>query len=345
MLLFVFGLSWAVTIPLVFAACTISGTLGIVYGVASVWATPTYATNLVQLIGLGIAVDYSLLIVYRFREEVALGKGKDDAIVRTMETAGRAVVFSGIAVALGLALLVAIPVPFIRMLGVAGFLIPIVSIIGAVTLQPALLSYYGRRGTVRRRVMPGKPSGPGARILGRSREHDHASAARLPAGGNGGARRDGDPGVLDPAHARLDVRDPADVRLGARLRPAADGGGRRSGRAGPDPRRGEVRLGALTGDDGCRRAPRRLARAGSRGGEGLRGARPALRRPEPPLPAGARRRPPRLRLPAGAGAREADAFGPDSRSGLPGDGAGARRRRARARGSTSCTRPTRTSCR
>ncbi len=159
-LLFVFGLSWAVTIPLVFAACTISATLGIVYGVASVWATPTYATNLVQLIGLGIAVDYSLLIVYRFREELSLGKSEDDAIVRTMETAGRAVVFSGIAVALGLALLVAMPLPFIRMLGVAGFLIPIVSILGAVTLQPVLLSYYGRRGTVRRRIMPGEPNDP-----------------------------------------------------------------------------------------------------------------------------------------------------------------------------------------
>jgi RND superfamily putative drug exporter len=157
-LLFVFGLSWAVTIPLVFAASTISATLGIVYGVASVWATPTYATNLVQLIGLGIAVDYSLLIVYRFREELALGKSKDDAIVRTMQTAGRAVVFSGIAVALGLALLVAMPLPFIRMLGVSGFLIPIVSILGAVTLQPVLLSFYGRRGTVRRRIMPGAPT-------------------------------------------------------------------------------------------------------------------------------------------------------------------------------------------
>ena len=119
-LLAVFGLSWAVTIPLIFAACTITGTLGIVYGVASIWATPTYATNLVQLIGLGIAVDYSLLIVYRFREELASGKEIDDAVVRTMQTAGRAVVFSGIAVALGLALLVAMPLPFIRMLGVAG---------------------------------------------------------------------------------------------------------------------------------------------------------------------------------------------------------------------------------
>ena len=93
------------------------GTLGIVYWVASTRATPTYATNLVQLIGLGIAVDYSLLIVYRFREELAARQDVDDAVVRTMETAGRAVVFSGIAVALGLALLVAMPLPFMRMLG------------------------------------------------------------------------------------------------------------------------------------------------------------------------------------------------------------------------------------
>src|SRR5262249_52591540 len=153
--------SWAVTIPLFFAACTITGTLGIVYGVANVWATPTYATNLVQLIGLGIAVDYSLLIVYRFREELAGGKEIEDAVVRTMQTAGRAVVFSGIAVALGLALLIAMPLPFIRMLGVAGFLIPIVSIAAAVTLQPALLSFYGRRGTVRHRVLPHRDARPG----------------------------------------------------------------------------------------------------------------------------------------------------------------------------------------
>ncbi len=269
-LLFVFGLSWAVTIPLVFAACTISGTLGIVYGVASVWATPTYATNLVQLIGLGIAVDYSLLIVYRFREELALGKSKDDAIVRTMETAGRAVVFSGIAVALGLALLVAMPLPFIRMLGVAGFLIPIVSILGAVTLQPVLLSYYGRRGTVRRADHVGRAGRPRARVLGRARADDHATAGRVSPGGDGGARRDGDPGVLDPAHAGLDLRDPADLGVRARLRPLAEGGRRRRGRAGPDPRRGEDRLRARPCCEGGSRPARRLAREGSRGREGLR---------------------------------------------------------------------------
>src|SRR5262249_56034192 len=85
-LLAVFGLSWAVTLPFITAACTISGTLGIVYIVAHYLSTATYVTNLVQLIGLGIAIDYSLLIVYRFREELARGGSRDDAIVRTMET-------------------------------------------------------------------------------------------------------------------------------------------------------------------------------------------------------------------------------------------------------------------
>src|SRR5581483_7110546 len=120
----VFGVSLAVTIPFLFAACTIMGTLGILYGVAHLAQTPTYTTNLVELIGLGIAIDYSLLVVYRFREELARGLPRDEAVVRTMETAGRAVVFSGVAVALGLALLLAMPLPFMRMMGLAGFLIP-----------------------------------------------------------------------------------------------------------------------------------------------------------------------------------------------------------------------------
>src|SRR5262249_48767334 len=122
--------------------------------------TPTYVTNLVQLIGLGIAVDYSLLIVYRFREELAETDDKDAAVVRTMETAGRSVIFSGLAVALGLALLIAMALPFMRMMGVAGFLIPIVSIAAAATLQPALLSLYGRRGVARKRILPGEPLDP-----------------------------------------------------------------------------------------------------------------------------------------------------------------------------------------
>ncbi len=147
-----FGLSWAVTIPFLFAASTVFTTLGIVYVVAHYMTMPTYVTNLVFLIGLGIAIDYSLLIVYRFREELGRGLEVEAAVVRTMQTAGRAVIFSGATVAIGLALLLFMPLPFMRAIGVGGFLLPIVSILAAATLQPALLSIYGRRGTRRAAV-------------------------------------------------------------------------------------------------------------------------------------------------------------------------------------------------
>jgi putative drug exporter of the RND superfamily len=152
-LLAVFGLSLAAAIPFVFAACTITGTLAAVYWLAHAISMVTYVTNLVELIGLGLAVDYSLLVVYRYREELAAGRSTEDAIVKTMTTAGRAVVFSGTAVAVGLGLLLFVPVPFIRSMGAAGFLLPLVSIAGCLTLQPALLSVLGRRGVRRVRVL------------------------------------------------------------------------------------------------------------------------------------------------------------------------------------------------
>jgi RND superfamily putative drug exporter len=141
----VLGFSLALAIPVVFAACTIAGTLALLYVTARLVPVTSYATNLVELIGLGLAIDYSLLIVSRFREEVAEDEEVDAAVARTMAGAGRAVVFSGLAVAIGLALLFFVPVPFIRTLGLAGLLIPLVSIAGAMTLQPALLSVCGRR--------------------------------------------------------------------------------------------------------------------------------------------------------------------------------------------------------
>ena len=140
------GFSLSAVIPFVFAACTIAATLGAIYGIAHAVTMVTYVTNLVELIGLGLAVDYSLLIVYRFREELARGSAADDAVVRTMATAGRAVLFSGVAVAIGLALLLVMPVPLIRSMGIGGLLIPLMSIAAALTLQPVLLSLLGRRG-------------------------------------------------------------------------------------------------------------------------------------------------------------------------------------------------------
>jgi RND superfamily putative drug exporter len=144
-LLFVLGLSLVVAIPFAFAACTIGTTLALLYVAARLVTITPYAVNLVELIGLGLAVDYSLLMVCRFREELAGGRGPDDAIVRTMASAGRAVVFSGFAVAIGLSLLLFIPVPFIRTMGLGGLLIPLVSIGAALTLQPVLLSLFGER--------------------------------------------------------------------------------------------------------------------------------------------------------------------------------------------------------
>src|SRR6185503_7617726 len=92
-LAFVFG-TLAFLLPLIFAAAAIPTTLGIIWIFAHVMELTTYLQNLVMLIGLGIAIDYSLLIVYRYREELRSGRSKEDAVVRTMETAGRAVVFS-----------------------------------------------------------------------------------------------------------------------------------------------------------------------------------------------------------------------------------------------------------
>jgi RND superfamily putative drug exporter len=100
---------------------------------------------LVALIGLGVAIDYSLLIVSRWREERSNGASGEAAVQRAMETAGSAVVFSGITVAIGLLALVALPLPFLRSIGYGGMLIPIASVAVAITLLPVVLAKLGPR--------------------------------------------------------------------------------------------------------------------------------------------------------------------------------------------------------
>ncbi len=138
------GFSAAVLIPFLFAAGTIAGSLTIVYALAHVTSMSTYVANLVVLIGLALAIDYSLLVVHRYRSELGLEGSREDAVVRTMETAGRAVAFSGLAVAIGLGALLFVPVPFIRSLGFGGLLVPLVSLAAVTTLQPVLLTRFGR---------------------------------------------------------------------------------------------------------------------------------------------------------------------------------------------------------
>ena len=143
-LVFVFG-TLAFLLPFMLAAVAIPVTLGVIWIFANFMTLSTYLTNMVALIGLGIAIDYSLLMVYRYREERKSGRAKEDAVARTMDTAGRAVVFSGTAVAIGLALMLAMPLPFMRGFGLAGLLIPLVSVLAAVTLLPVLLYWLEDR--------------------------------------------------------------------------------------------------------------------------------------------------------------------------------------------------------
>jgi putative drug exporter of the RND superfamily len=100
---------------------------------------------LIALIGLGVAIDYSLLIVTRWREERSHGASGEAAVQKAMETAGNAVVFSGITVAIGLLALVALPLPFLRSMGYGGMLIPLVSVAVATTLLPIVLAKLGTR--------------------------------------------------------------------------------------------------------------------------------------------------------------------------------------------------------
>ncbi len=161
LLLAVLGLSWAVVVPFAVAAATTTTALALVWAVAHVVLMVLYVPNLVMLIGLGLAVDYSLLMVHRFREELsrpgaAGGAGPaapvgrpgaaqvEQAVLTTVATAGRTVVLSGAGVSIGLAVLLVVDVPFVRALGVAGLLVPIVATAAAVTLQPALLRLLGR---------------------------------------------------------------------------------------------------------------------------------------------------------------------------------------------------------
>ena len=139
------GMTWAILIPLLFGLATIATTLGIIYLLAHKFLMVLYVPNIVELIGLGLAIDYSLLMVHRYRRE--LGQSQDP-IAQTMKTAGRTAVISGITVALGLATLLLVPVPFVRSIGLACLILPIVSILAAITLQPILLTMLAVAPTV-----------------------------------------------------------------------------------------------------------------------------------------------------------------------------------------------------
>jgi RND superfamily putative drug exporter len=143
-LAFVFG-SFLAIVPILMAIVSILTTFLVVWGLTTVTEVSPIVQFLIALIGLGVSIDYSLLVVVRWREERAHGLSGDAAVERAMQTAGRAVVFSGTTVAIGLFALVALPVPFLRSVGYGGMLIPLISVIVALTLLPVVLSKFGTR--------------------------------------------------------------------------------------------------------------------------------------------------------------------------------------------------------
>jgi RND superfamily putative drug exporter len=138
------GVVAAVT-PLLVAVVAVAGALLILLGVSEVADISAYSVNVVTMLGLGLAVDYSLLVISRFREERAGGLGLPEAIERTLATAGRTVAFSGLTVAAALCGLLAFAEPFLRSLAWGGIGVVLVAMAAAVTLVPALLGLWGRR--------------------------------------------------------------------------------------------------------------------------------------------------------------------------------------------------------
>ncbi|MDF5752453.1 MMPL family transporter [Spongiactinospora sp. TRM90649] len=145
LLLLVFRSVVAALLPLTIAVLVAVGSLGVLRVVGGIVDLSTAAINVVVILGLGLATDYALLIVNRFREELAAGRDVEDAVVRSTATAGRTVVVSGITVAVTLGGLVVFPSRFLTSLAYAGVSVVLFAVISALTVLPALLRTVGTR--------------------------------------------------------------------------------------------------------------------------------------------------------------------------------------------------------
>jgi trehalose monomycolate/heme transporter len=141
----------AALMPLIVGIATVLGTFLVLTGVNHVYGLSVFALNLVIGLGLGLAVDYTLFLVTRYREELALQGNSAGAIATTMSHAGRAVLFSAVTVACALATLTVFPQGFLKSMGMAGAIVALVAALAALTITPALLGLWGaklaRRGT------------------------------------------------------------------------------------------------------------------------------------------------------------------------------------------------------
>ena len=145
LLVFVFGGLVASAMPLLVGVSAILGSLLVIYLLTLFTGVSVFALNLVTGLGLGLGIDYSLLVVNRFREELHSGKSVDEAIKKTVATAGKTVFYSGLTVVITLAALMLFPLMFLKSFGYAGVTVVIMAVLGALVALPALLAILGKR--------------------------------------------------------------------------------------------------------------------------------------------------------------------------------------------------------
>src|ERR1700674_4957261 len=166
LLVLIFAAVVAALLPLGVGLLAIVGGLGGTLFLAHFTDVSQYASNVVTLIGLGVAIDYSLFIVNRFRDELAAGHTREEAIAISMSTAGRAITFSGVTVAIGLSAMIFFQGTFLASMGAAGAIVVGIAVLYGLTFLPAVLSVLGERvawpSWLRQRLAARKPAGTGA---------------------------------------------------------------------------------------------------------------------------------------------------------------------------------------
>jgi putative drug exporter of the RND superfamily len=161
LLLIVFGTVISMLLPLGVGGLAVVGGLAGVGVLARFTDVSTYSTNIVTLIGLGVAIDYSLFIVNRFREELAGGRTPEQALIASMRTSGRAVTYSGITVAIGLSAMLFFQGSFLASMGFAGAIVVAIAVLYALTFLASLLAILGHRVNWARLPLPRGAAGRG----------------------------------------------------------------------------------------------------------------------------------------------------------------------------------------
>jgi len=162
LLAFVFGALAASAMPLIVGVAAILGAFFILFLISLFTDVSVYALNLTTGMGLGLGIDYALLMVNRFREEIHHGKSVEDSVVTTMATAGKTVFYSGMTVLVTMVSLTFFPLPFLKSFGYAGVSVVALAVIGAIFGLPPILALMGKRvdkGVVRRSAITPKEDG------------------------------------------------------------------------------------------------------------------------------------------------------------------------------------------